>query len=232
MPVFEFDATTTFFLNQFVNYSLFFDKAIISLAGNYLLKCGVIMALLWWCWTRPDGKIHVDAIKVIFGALLAISLGRGFQNYLPFRPRPFHNPDLGFVVPYSHVWDPSALEEWSSFPSDHAVLVFALSTGIWSYSRRLGVFAFVWSATVVCGPRVYLGLHYLSDVLAGAAVGIVIMASVLAIIIFPQMSYILENLQQRHVKVFYSAMFLVTFEITTMFEGVRSLLRGLRMAIG
>ena len=224
MEISEFDKIISLFLNQFAQKSLFLDKFINSLSNSGILRGGVIMALNWWCWTRYDGKIDVIAIKVIFGATLAPFFTKFIQNYMPYRLRPLHNPDLGFLT----IIEKNVLEEWTSFPSDTAVFFFALSTGVWLYSRKCGMFAFVWSAIVVCMPRIYLGLHYVTDIIGGAAFGFAIMIFVFLIPLPPRVKEIFDDLQQRHAKLFYAVMFLVTFELAYVFEDVRPLLGALR----
>jgi hypothetical protein len=60
------------------------------------------------------------------------------------------------------------LSGWSSFPSDHACLFFALATGLCLISPVIGGLALLHASLIVSLPRIYLGLHYPTDVLAGA----------------------------------------------------------------
>ena len=77
------------------------------------------------------------------------------------RPRPFEVADLILTVPA-----PSTC----SFPSGHAACSFAAATAILLYDRRWGLAALAF-ACLVGVSRVYLCLHWPTDVLAGAAVG-------------------------------------------------------------
>jgi undecaprenyl-diphosphatase len=56
------------------------------------------------------------------------------------------------------------------FPSDHATAAFAIAVALLLRSRRWGAVALV-AATVLALTRVAMGIHYPTDVLAGAAVG-------------------------------------------------------------
>lgn len=77
-------------------------------------------------------------------------------------PRPFISHDLTqLIMP----------DTWSSFPSGHASFLFALSTPIFLYNRKFGLFCYVSSFLIVLA-RVFSGVHYPSDILAGAAIGI------------------------------------------------------------
>ena len=58
-----------------------------------------------------------------------------------------------------------------SFPSDHATAAFAIAFAVLFFSRRLGLL-FLLGATAIGVSRVLLGLHYPSDVAAGAATGL------------------------------------------------------------
>ncbi|MFQ5797439.1 MAG: phosphatase PAP2 family protein [Bacteroidota bacterium] len=57
-----------------------------------------------------------------------------------------------------------------SFPSSHAVNSFA-AAGLFSYYYQKWFWAFLSFASVVAYSRVYVGVHYPFDALAGAAIG-------------------------------------------------------------
>ena len=82
------------------------------------------------------------------------------------RQRPF---ELGIVSIASGVTEKFASWDFS-FPSSHAVLVFAVLPFI---SKEYPRFKYVWIvfACLVAISRVYLGVHFLSDVIAGAVIG-------------------------------------------------------------
>lgn len=79
-----------------------------------------------------------------------------------FRPRPFVAMDVNQLVYH----DP--LE--GSFPSGHALFYFALSYIIYAYNKKLGIAFYVFSLLIVFS-RVFVGIHWPSDILAGAIIG-------------------------------------------------------------
>jgi undecaprenyl-diphosphatase len=79
------------------------------------------------------------------------------------RPRPFVAHPRGVHLFAHHAADPG-------FPSDHATAAFAIAVALLLYSRRWGALALV-AATILALTRVAMGIHYPTDVLAGAAVG-------------------------------------------------------------
>jgi undecaprenyl-diphosphatase len=85
------------------------------------------------------------------------------------RPRPFT------LIPDANLF---AIEKSFSFPSNHAASAFMAATILSEFfgSWRAGLF-FV--AGLIGYSRVYLGVHFLSDVVAGAVIGILIGRAVL-----------------------------------------------------
>lgn len=58
-----------------------------------------------------------------------------------------------------------------SFPSGHTSAAFLLAFIAWQYSLVLGSVLFIWATLVGCS-RVLLGVHFPTDIVAGASLGI------------------------------------------------------------
>lgn len=131
------------------------------------LAVGLIWVLLafvlYRAWHLPSRRAQI-LFLLRAGAAAALGLGlNALIAYFYFRARPF--AALGF--------DPliikSALEK--SFPSDHAAVSWALATIIYLYNKTSGYWAGA-AAGLICLGRVLAGVHYVSDVLTGAGLGI------------------------------------------------------------
>lgn len=101
-------------------------------------------------------------LAAVLGAGLGLAAGKVISELVD-RARPFVADPHGVHLFASHAADPG-------FPSDHATAAFAIAVAIVLRKRAWGIFALV-AATVLSIGRVALGVHYPSDVLAGAALG-------------------------------------------------------------
>lgn len=227
-----FDGPIMALINGYARQSVFFDNLVGWIAINPLLKGGVLATLVWWLWfrhgeSRPLGRERV--LAALLACFPAIALARGMAAALPMRLRPIHESGAGFVIPYGV--DQSVLDGWSSFPSDHAVLFFTIAAGLFYISRLAGAFAVVYAAVFIGLPRVYLGFHYPTDVIAGAAIGIAIG--------WRGVPYLAGNRAFRSAyswlgsrpAFFYPLFFLVTYQIADLFSSSRGLLRGARKLV-
>src|SRR5207244_1362102 len=191
--------------------------------GSNLLKGGVFLAMYWYLWfgAGSDQKRRRRAIIVIVvGALLALVAARSIAALAPFRIRPMYEPRLQHH-PYAFPITPN-LVNWSAFPSDNATFFFALAFGLGRLSRRLTIPAMLYAAGWICLPRMYLGVHYASDVAAGAVIGVtVVWASLKVKWLQSRLATPVLALADLKPEVFYVAAFLVSFEMTVLFDDIR-----------
>lgn len=204
---------------------------------NQLFKGGLFLAIIWWFWFVQPEQRRYDArrqiVATLIGVLVTLLLARGIADLAPLRLRPMYAAGLGYKPPSFALQ--GNMEDWSSFPSDTAALFFGLGFGFWRLSLRLSVLLMAYTVAWICLPRVYLGLHYPSDILAGAGLGIATVWAVSRLMAPGRwlerrvMPFVLGT-ERRWAALFYSAAFLVSYEMTVMFDDVRTLLRGTLLA--
>jgi undecaprenyl-diphosphatase len=129
-----------------------------SFLGNGgLLWLILAVVLLLFSRTRRD------ALDMVLCTAVPWLLTEGLVKNLVCRPRPYLA--LEGLVPIV-----APLRSYS-FPSGHACAAFAAATALaLAFRGRGGGFAFL-PAALIAVSRVYVGVHYPTDVLAGAAIG-------------------------------------------------------------
>lgn len=115
--------------------------------------------------------------KIILEALAAVVLSRFFVTEII---RLFYNRERPFDLP-AEVLTKAGLkpvyqlffhDPGYAFPSGHAAFFFALATAIFLYHKGWGSI-FFGAALLISLSRVIAGVHWTSDIIVGAAIGIV-----------------------------------------------------------
>lgn len=148
-------------LHAFVGMSAVLDWVGVA-AAEYLPWALGVWALV------VIGKVpsRVKKFEYFIFATLSVLVSRGILTeivrYATERPRPFVLLNFVPLVERSATF---------SFPSGHAAVFFALAVALWFIDRRTGWW-FGALALVNGIARVYVGVHWPTDILAGAAIGI------------------------------------------------------------
>ena len=104
--------------------------------------------------------------KVILQVFLAAAIARlGFVELIRWlwpRPRPFIENHVNLLLDKTNEF---------SFPSGHAAFFFAIAAVICFYNKKIGLLFFL-ADFLISLFRVFVGIHWPSDILAGALVGI------------------------------------------------------------
>ena len=177
------------------------------------------VVLFWILWLFPYGDIAVTRQKLIttvFVAATAVFTGRALNMALPFKLRPMYDP----TVTQSPVVNVD-LSEWSAFPSDHAALFFSLALCFLLINRFAGILALFHAIFIVSIPRILLGFHWPSDILGGAAIGIVVALLLMGFVGMRFDRTQVYTSASRHPFILYPVLIFVTMQIAVMFSTVR-----------
>jgi undecaprenyl-diphosphatase len=151
-------------INNYAGRWPWLDAVARFLLNDYFVPTlmAVILLMLWFDGTSSAAR-SIKQRAVFVGALSAAlaNILLKVANLIYYRPRPFdvHEATLLFYEPTD-----------SSLPSNAAALGFAIAASVWIYQRTWG-----WALLIVASffglSRVFGGVHYPFDVLAGAVLG-------------------------------------------------------------
>jgi undecaprenyl-diphosphatase len=218
------DDTISTHLNYFATRSAFFDYLAELLVNVHLLKGVPLLAGVWLVWFEmPQMDMRARIVSGLIAVNLASLLSRAMQVFEPTRQRPISDLTLSVVPPLGI--DPLMLTGSGSIPSDHAVLLFGVATVLAVIRPTVGAVGIL-IALLVCVGRIYSGLHFMSDILAGAGLGM-LAAGASQLAPFPSACRVFPRWANNRAGIFYAAAFVVTYLMATLFEDVRHIAHGL-----
>lgn len=161
-----FDLSIYHFINGLAGYSRGLDEIMIFFAKYALEFYALLFILAWFVLPKRDlGHRHALVIAGLSGVLALII--NVIISHVWFRPRPFTVLPKGTftqLIPHSND---------ASFPSDHTSGSFGFASGSWGKNTKWISATFTVIAMIVMISRIYVGVHYPTDVIASIVVGFI-----------------------------------------------------------
>ncbi len=154
------DATIYLFLNEFAGKEFFLDFTFYFFASILpYLFIFFFLFLFLRNWKKYGWFVGEVLFTGFFARYALVELGRYFFP----RVRPFQVlEEASLLLPY---------KESLSFPSGHTAFLFGISTAVYFYNKKAGVI--LYALSFIGGvSRVFMGIHWPLDIVAGALTGI------------------------------------------------------------
>jgi len=159
------DRQLFYLVNGLAGRSELVDALARLVVNDYLVPTAIVLLLVWLWFSGRDGgerRRHTATVVNAVAAQFVANVVLKLVNLTYFRPRPFDAvPGVNLI--FYRPWD-------SSCPSNPVTFAFAVGVSIYLGARKPGILALCLGAAWGLS-RVYSGVHYPLDVLAGAALG-------------------------------------------------------------
>jgi len=154
------DVSLLYFFNKTLSNPAF-DKFFVLITD---VKSWLLVYIIFWSlmFFKGDKKNKVAAVMILLLIVFSDQISSQIIKNLFARIRPCHiYQDLNLLLSCKNSF---------SFPSSHAVNNFAAATYLSFFFKKYKKIFFI-TAVLIAISRVYLGLHYPSDIIAGALIG-------------------------------------------------------------
>lgn len=158
--LYNLDLSLFYFVNHSISHS-FFDKFFVIMTTQ---ECWYITyaVLIFFLLTKFGARGRYFFFLLIIGIFLSDQISSHLIKELVNRIRPCHSlEDVRLLVPCG---------SGKSFPSSHSVNNFALAVFLSYFFKKYKTYFYI-LAGIVALSRVYVGVHYPSDIIAGALIG-------------------------------------------------------------
>ena len=151
-------------INGLAGHTPVLDQIMQALVSDYVGPTLQVLGLLGFWFEGQTLEARRDNQRAVLRAMVTLVLSSALVvlcNLFYFRDRPFRYHEVNLL--FYHPSD-------SSFPSNSVTVVFSFAATIWLRNRRWG-----WPMMILAGgfafSRVYCGVHYPADILAGFVLG-------------------------------------------------------------
>lgn len=155
------DTLITQWINAMAGHFAPLDFIMITVSNYGVPALVLCIAIQWWSFTDRFHVRHA-ILSSGFSFILGLAINQIILLMI-YRIRPYDAGITHLII------EPSA--DWS-FPSDHATASFAAITGIAIHRLPVRATAILVLALLICISRIYVGTHYVTDVLGGVLTGV------------------------------------------------------------
>lgn len=147
-------------INGLANNSKILDFIGIFFA-DYFLYISVAILIIFLFWKKHRLMVLSSVVSVFLSRIVITEP----IKILIHRARPYIILDTAKKIITEN-------SDFKSFPSGHAAIIFAIATAVYFFNKKLGIFFFI-SAVLVGIARIFVGVHWPTDILGGAIIGII-----------------------------------------------------------
>ncbi len=156
------DETLTHLINDLSGQSVVVDQVFIVIT-KYGVPLMVLAVIIQWWGKRPREESRQMTIIAGLTFLIGLLIAQVILLFI-HRIRPYDAGVSHLIIDKTIDW---------SFPSDHAIASLSIAFAYLLNGFRRYALAFFCAAALVCFSRIFVGMHYVSDILGGAGVALV-----------------------------------------------------------
>ncbi len=136
----------------------------IDMLGIFFAKYfGYILVFCLFLFLIKNSKKYWQMVwQAIFAGIISRLVFTEIIRWIFPKSRPFIENNVNLLLNHTNS---------SAFPSGHAAFYFAISSVIYFYNKKIGILFFT-ASFLICLARVFCGIHWPLDILAGVLLGI------------------------------------------------------------
>ncbi len=159
--MYEIDKNMTLLINGWSGHDSLADAVVIWCANDLIFLMVAVVALRWW---KVGSYPPIRHTALVAGLSFLVALAINFLiGLFIHRIRPNDAGITHALIMISPDW---------SFPSDHSATSIAIASALWFQDHKKMASVLLAASLTICVSRVFVGVHYVSDVIGGAIIGV------------------------------------------------------------